>query len=384
VSRNRSLATGAGVDCSFNSYPIVTENVIVRNLASSDGCGIACCYGATPIVTYNTIAGNSGIYGGGVRTLGNSSPAIWANVIVDNVDAIYLADDSDSIHAYANNMYCNSYQTGDYEVVNRTTYNIDLTGNYWYYSDSLMIAGLISGPATFAPFSGTAIDTVPGEPSAASSVTVMEDGTYSDPLLAPVTVGDTLFIQLEGTDWMAAFVEPALVILTSDVDPAGIAVALIETGPATGVYRGQAYVDSLSDDMSDRIGVGVGDIIVRANVDPSVFYVVTVATAGVEDSPYGVEADLPGLRAPRNHPDPFYGETEIRYTVPVSGEVTVEIYDVSGRLVRTLVSGRRPAGSYSIDWDAGDRVGKRVASGIYFCRVATEGSLQVDKMIFLQ
>lgn len=384
VSYNRSLATGAGVDCSFNSYPIVTRNVIVHNRAVSDGCGIACCYGTTPTITYNTIAGNSGTYGGGVRSLGNSSPAIRANIIVDNVDAIYLADDNDSVSARVNNMYYNSYQTGDYEVINNTTYDIDLTGNSWYYSDSLLIAALISGPATFVPFSAVAIDTVPGEPAAASSVTVMEDGSYSHPLLSPVAIGDTLFIELEGTDWNETFVEPALVIVTSTLDPAGIAVALIETGAAAGVYRGEAYVDSVSDDMADRIGIGTGEITVSANVDPSAFYVVTVATAGVAERPRRGEIDLSDYTFPQNHPDPFNGMTEISYTVPAQGPVRVEVYDVSGRLIRTLVRDTKPAGIHSVQWDTRGRDGDRVASGIYFCKVGLADGVRIDKMIVIR
>jgi hypothetical protein len=384
VSRNRSIATGAGVDCSFNSYPIVTQNVIVHNRANSDGCGIACCYGTTPTITYNTIAGNSGTYGGGVRSLGSSSPSIWANIVVDNVDALYLADDNDSVYAHANNVYYNSYQPGDYEVTNNTAYDIDLTGNYWYYSDSLLIAALISGPATFVPFSAVPIDTVPGEPSAVSSVTVMEDGSYSSPLLSPVAIGDTLFVELDGTDWNGGFVEPALVIVTSTVDPGGIAVALIETGSATGIYRGVAYVDSVSDDMADRIGVGPGEITVRANVDPSAFYVVTVATAGISEWPSGGEINLADRSCPWNSPDPFTATTEISYTVPVRGPVSVEVYDVSGRLIRSLVSSTKPAGTHRAHWDGCDGDRGRVASGIYFCKVSMAGSVHIDKMIVLR
>jgi hypothetical protein len=383
VSANRSIATGAGVDCSFNSYPVVTQNVIVHNRAVSDGCGIACCYGTTPTITYNTIAGNSGTYGGGVRTLGSSSPEIRANIIVDNVDAIYVADDSDSVYAHANNMYFNSYSAGDFEVINHTTFDIDITTNYWYFTDSLLIAGLISGPAHFVPFESTPVDTVPGEPSAVSAVSVMEDASYSTPMLDPAMVGDTLFIELEGTDWNGGFIEPALVIVTSNLDPVGVAVALIETGPATGIYRGLAYVDSASDDMLDRIGAADGEITVRANVDPSAFYVVTVATAGIGGT-RTADTGPAGLTLSRNHPDPFSGRTEIEFTVPVAGTVTVEIYDVSGRLVRTLVRGRRAAGSCSVSWDAADGQGNRAASGVYFCHITVGRDRLIEKLILLR
>ena len=165
-----------------------------------------------------------------MRALGNCTPAIWANIIVDNVDAVYLEPDNDSVYATTNNMYYNSYQAGDYEVENHTPYDIDLTDNYWAFADSALIASVISGPGHFTPFRMSPIDTIPGEPSEATSVTAMEDRTYSIPLAGGVAVGDTLFIELEGADWNGSFIEPAIVILTSLKDPVGIAAALICDG----------------------------------------------------------------------------------------------------------------------------------------------------------
>jgi hypothetical protein len=385
VSRNKAVATGAGVDCSFNSYATVTRNVIVHNNANANGCGIACCYGAHPVITYNTIAGNSGTYGGGVRSLGSCRPAVWANVIVDNVDAVYLEADNDSVYAVTNNIYYNTYQAGDLEVVNQTAYDIDLTDNYWAYTDSTLIASLISGPGHFMPFRMAPVDTVPGEPSEATSVTVMEDGTYSGPLTGGVAPGDTLFIELYGADWNGSYTEPAIVILTSVKDAVGIAAALVETGPATGIYRGQAYVDSLSDDLADKIGINeVDEITVRANVDPLVFTVVTTSAAGVALDRHDAGPHVTGLICSWNHPDPFRTQTEVEYVVPVSGNVMVEIYDVRGRLVRTLVDGPKSVGSYTVAWDATDRHGSPVSGGIYFCRVTNRGAEYTDKMILLK
>jgi hypothetical protein len=385
VSRNKSTATGAGVDCSFNSYPVVTRNVIVHNVANSDGSGIANCYGARPIITYNTVAGNRGIFGGGVRSLGNSSPYLWANIFVDNVDAVYLMADSDSIYAHSNNIYYNTYQAGDYEVVNNTTYDIDLTDNYWALTDSLLVASVISGPCHFTPFRGSPVDTIPAEPSGATSVALMEDGTYSSSLTGDVLIGDTLFVELVGNDWNATFVEPALVILTSMKDPVGIAAALIETGPSTGVYRGFAYVDSVSDDLTDKIGVNAGDAItVRANVDPSVFDIVTTATAGVTGSPFGDESGPAGVVLARNYPNPFRSETRIEYTLPVQGRVTVEIYDVAGRLVRILVNDRLAAGPHCTTWNATDWRGDPLPGGVYFLRTATADIECIDKIVLLR
>ncbi|NBC17377.1 MAG: T9SS type A sorting domain-containing protein, partial [Bacteroidetes bacterium] len=66
-----------------------------------------------------------------------------------------------------------------------------------------------------------------------------------------------------------------------------------------------------------------------------------------------------------NYPNPFNPQTTIRYTLAQPGAVTLRIYDVRGRLVRTLADARRPAGTYAVRWDGRDAQGQPVASGAY-------------------
>jgi hypothetical protein len=77
----------------------------------------------------------------------------------------------------------------------------------------------------------------------------------------------------------------------------------------------------------------------------------------------------------QNYPNPFQPRTTIGFSVPVrAGDVTaktavcVRVYDVSGRLVRTLVDEPKTPGFYSVRWDATSDAGRRVAGGIYFIR----------------
>jgi hypothetical protein len=83
-----------------------------------------------------------------------------------------------------------------------------------------------------------------------------------------------------------------------------------------------------------------------------------------------------------NAPNPFNPTTVIRYDVPESGgELALRIYDVSGRLVKTLVEGAQPAGEKSATWDARDEKGRPVASGVYFCRLTAPGFTRTHKMV---
>ena len=94
----------------------------------------------------------------------------------------------------------------------------------------------------------------------------------------------------------------------------------------------------------------------------------------------GVAEELsPGGRTPRtpallqNSPNPFIWQTEIRYEIPAREEVSLRIYDVSGRFVRTLVQEEVEAGVWIARWNGKDETGSPVPSGVYlYCLKAGE------------
>lgn len=86
-----------------------------------------------------------------------------------------------------------------------------------------------------------------------------------------------------------------------------------------------------------------------------------------------------------NVPNPFNPTTLVRYDVPEGGgEMSIRIYDVSGRLVKTLVEGLQPAGSKSATWDGRDERGQNVSSGVYFYRMSAGNFAQTRKMVLLK
>ena len=87
----------------------------------------------------------------------------------------------------------------------------------------------------------------------------------------------------------------------------------------------------------------------------------------------------------QNVPNPFNPKTTIRYEVPAGGgHVAIEIYDVAGRLVRTLVDGFEAEGEQSVVWDGTDTDGKQMATGVYFYRMNAEGVESSKKMLLLK
>jgi hypothetical protein len=87
----------------------------------------------------------------------------------------------------------------------------------------------------------------------------------------------------------------------------------------------------------------------------------------------------------QNHPNPFNPTTTIRFDVPTDGGmVTLRIYDVSGRLVRSLVNGDQTAGEKNVTWDGRNDAGNPVATGTYLYRLTGPGFEQTRKMVFLK
>ena len=87
----------------------------------------------------------------------------------------------------------------------------------------------------------------------------------------------------------------------------------------------------------------------------------------------------------QNAPNPLNPTTVIRYDVPSGGgSVTLEIFDVSGRLVRRLLDGQEASGRKSVVWDGKDERGARVGSGVYYCRLVAPGYKKTLKMIVVK
>ena len=99
------------------------------------------------------------------------------------------------------------------------------------------------------------------------------------------------------------------------------------------------------------------------------------------DPPTAVDGDAP--ERPRlldARPNPFNPRTVIPFSLPRAGEVELGIYDVAGRLVRTLVSGELPPGDHEAVWRGLDARGRAVASGAYYARLRTPRGVEVKAM----
>ncbi len=104
------------------------------------------------------------------------------------------------------------------------------------------------------------------------------------------------------------------------------------------------------------------------------------ATGGSTDVGRDADPPVPGMiRLEQNFPNPFNPTTNIRYELARSGDVTLAVHDVLGRVVFVLASGHRDAGSYEVTWD-----GSGSASGVYVVRLLQGSFAQARTMLLVR
>lgn len=91
-----------------------------------------------------------------------------------------------------------------------------------------------------------------------------------------------------------------------------------------------------------------------------------------------------GFKLGQNYPNPFNPQTQFECSLPHASHVKVEIFNVLGQQVVTLVDKRLPAGSYRVTWDGKDYIGQEVSSGVYLYRLTADEYVRSRKMLLLK
>jgi hypothetical protein len=83
-------------------------------------------------------------------------------------------------------------------------------------------------------------------------------------------------------------------------------------------------------------------------------------------------------------PNPAFGRVALRFGLPQRTHVKLEVYDIMGRRVRTLVDGTRAPGWYDLSWDGGLESGQKASAGLYFVRFEAQGRVFRERLSWLR
>jgi len=122
-----------------------------------------------------------------------------------------------------------------------------------------------------------------------------------------------------------------------------------------------------------------------ASTDPDVPELVIPLLLTVTTVSAAPEVGLPGAVVFYGAaPNPFNPATDLKFSLPVGAEVELTLYDVSGRRVRSLVTGHLEAGPHTASWNGRDEAGRNVASGTYFARLTVGGVSSVKSVTLIR
>jgi len=216
--------------------------------------------------------------------------------------------------------------------------------------------------------SGGGINPSPGSVSVSFQIDVDFPLVTLVSMIAPSPdwfVGVSGLSLLQGGDW---------------VDDLTVALLPYDAGTDSGV----SYASANQDTDPQELIMSITTLPVGNGVPLGTFIFTRVDAPTANGSPPGT-AQLPERnRLYPNAPNPFNPSTTVRLDLARPDHVSLRIFDVGGRLVRTLVDARLPRQRHAFAWDGVDERGVRVPSGTYFYQLRTSSFVQTRKMIVMK
>ena len=163
-------------------------------------------------------------------------------------------------------------------------------------------------------------------------------------------------------------------------------------------YDGTYEADSMATDLGSFITIYIGDLVAGEETS------VVLAFVGGEDEDQiiansedaadmwaaGLRVEEEGITLPaafslqQNYPNPFNPSTTITFELDSDGRGELDIFDINGRLVKSLMHGDMNAGRHTVQWDATANSGESVPSGVYFYKLTQNGRTESHKMVLMR
>ena len=201
------------------------------------------------------------------------------------------------------------------------------------------------------------------------------------------------YVELQGYGLTVNYDEALLEFVGAQVDNNILGEDVLARPQVIPGADGQVSIGAFGDAVSEG-DLGL-NLIFRSKAEIEDSYI-EITDAALRDGGYGVNA-VPTPVSVRiqtrpevyaladNYPNPFNPETTLKYQLPEAADVILEIYNMLGQVVRTLVNEHRNAGRYTVQWDATNDKGDALSSGIYFYRIQAGSEFQgVKKMLLVK
>ena len=381
ISANGSGAHGVDVTYTgtiiLNNVNVTTSGANSSVLATDFGGGTVTVTGGT-IIAADTVDGShsAGIYSTGVITVTNATVKSLGDCggVIDGANSIILNNTS----LFGKTEGIKTWRTAPSSgtaYVTITGGSLTVTaGDGFYVTGGAVTVFTVSGGTTFSIASGKIINVL-----SASTATLNLNGENvsgnlrcesSSTLCVSLTNGTTLTGDARYTaltmDSTSVWIVTANSILTTFSDAAKISGLNVLNIVGNGY---NVHYDSTLSANSYLHGY-------TYNLVNGGYLTHAAVSVGISE----INSEIPsGYLLSQNYPNPFNPSTKIIFTLPKSGNVSLEIYNSLGAKIETLVNGKLNFGSYAYEFNAA-----KYASGIYFYRLTTDGYVSTKKMVFIK
>jgi len=411
-----SGAAGGGIDAENSSYLLITKNKIISNSASADNSGGGGIYiwSQNCIVSYNLVKSNwvFGLFwgaGGGLESLSNSiirnnvfegnisdccgggiscarSELIIRNIIRSDTAGTEFAGFGGGVlidspfdnpivgggvgngniiydNISMDDGYLPIYKGKGYQLANRSSNTVNARYNYFGDETDPHDTLQVYGKFFIEPYM-----TVPIVFDTSNLVVVPSPINFDTVAVGSSKTMDITFFNVINSLYDSIRIDN-IFCQNSQIEISQHALMLTPAGKyVIGITLSPKSTGYFSDSLLLETNIGEYNIRIEGLIIDS------TASAVTEESSLPMEYSLS-----QSHPNPFNPSTQITYSIPKTIDVTLKVYDVIGREIAVLVNERKPAGEYSVTWDA---VG--IPTGVYFYRIVAGEYIETKKMVVIR